>query len=307
MGLAMASNLQNYLVSISGLPLAYNNRTMSRGEPLAQLGAKPYSSVTDLVANCDLIFISLSDDAAVTQTITSLLTQRPNLSDKTIIDTSTVHPNTTAQLTTALTAAHAHFIAAPVFGATPVAEAGQLLFALAGPTEGITLAKPYIEACLARAVINVSATPRDATLLKTTGNFITAALAETVAEAHVFAEKAGLNAQVLEQLIVRNYGAYAGSISEKLTQGVYAPPKGERARSDIGLAVKDVGHGVESAREVGCRLEVAEVTLRRLEKAREWGAREGRALDSSAVYGVLRQEVGLGFEREDVLQRRTDA
>jgi len=51
-------------------------------------------------------------------------------------------------------------------------------------------------------------------------------MAETIAEAHVFAEKAGLSTEILDTLIEENYGAYAHSISEKLTTGVYAPSQG---------------------------------------------------------------------------------
>lgn len=59
MGLAMAINLQKYLTSINAPALAYHNRTMSRGEPLAQLGGTPYESAGELVDNADMIFISV--------------------------------------------------------------------------------------------------------------------------------------------------------------------------------------------------------------------------------------------------------
>ena len=137
-------------------------------------------------------------------------------------------------------------------------------------------------------------------MLKTTGNFITAAMAETISEAHVFAEKAGLSNHVLDELIRENYGPYAHSISDKLITGVYAPPKGERPRSDLTLAIKDVGHGIESAKEVGARLKVAEMTMEHLVAARKWAEKEDRSLDSSAVYGMVRQEAGLDFRTDTV-------
>ena len=132
---------------------------------------------------------------------------------------------------------------------------------------------------------------------------MTAALAETISEAHVFAEKAGLETSVLDSLIEQNYGTYAHSISRKLIEGVYLPPKGEKARSDLNLAIKDVGHGIASAKDVGARLEVAELTMEHLERSREWSTREGRALDSSAVYGTLRENSGISFETEHVKDR----
>lgn len=241
------------------------------------------------------------------KTILALATDTTSISllqNKLIIDTSTIAPSTTRHINHLLTDANVSFIAAPVFGATPVAVQGQLLFALAGPSASIASVKPYISACLARSTIAVGTDPSQATLLKTTGNFITAALAETISEAHVLAEKSGLPPAVLNDMIHQNYGAYAGSISEKLVTGVYCPPRGERPRSDVKLAVKDVSHGLDAAREVGMDLDVADVTFGRLGRAVDWGTRQGRELDSSAVYGVVRLDAGLDFENAAVRERR---
>ncbi len=175
--------------------------------------------------------------------------------------------------------------------------------AIAGPTPAINIVQPYLESCLARSVIVVGQDPIQATLLKTTGNFITAALAETVSEAHVFGEKSGLPPGVLDDLIKQNYGEYAHSISQKLVTGVYMPPRGERPRSDLTLAIKDVRHGIDYAKEVGMTLDVAEVTMGHLFQAKGWGEQQGRALDSSAVYGVVRTESGLEFETDEVRKR----
>ena len=175
--------------------------------------------------------------------------------------------------------------------------------AIAGPSAAITTVKPYLESCLARSVIVVGQDPIQATLLKTTGNFITAALAEIISEAHVFAEKSNLPPTILDDLIAQNYGEYAHSISLKLINGVYLPPRGERPRSGLTLAIKDVRHGIEAAKEVGMTLDVAEVTMGHLFQAKRWGEQQGRALDSSAVYGVVRMEGGLEFETGGVRRR----
>jgi len=76
---------------------------------------------------------------------------------------------------------------------------------------------------------------------------------------------------------------------------------GERARSDLNLAVKDVKHGIDCAEAVGARLKVAEITLGHLIAAKKIA--EARPLDSSAVYGVIRQEAGLDFDTQFIKQR----
>jgi 3-hydroxyisobutyrate dehydrogenase-like beta-hydroxyacid dehydrogenase len=59
MGLAMANNIQKHLKQESLSSLRYWNRTLSRGDPLKELGGVPCQSVEDLVQSCDMIFISV--------------------------------------------------------------------------------------------------------------------------------------------------------------------------------------------------------------------------------------------------------
>jgi 3-hydroxyisobutyrate dehydrogenase-like beta-hydroxyacid dehydrogenase len=237
----------------------------------------------------------LSDDLAVKNVIAGIVSTNL-VKGKIVVDTSTISPKTSAEMTKELAWAGAAYVSAPAFGATPVAVEGRLLFAIAGQSDAILAVKPIIEACLARSIIVVGEEPAQATLLKTTGNFITAAMAETISEAHVLAEKSGLSNDVLDELIRENYGTYAHSISRKLVEGVYCPPRGERPRSDLVLAIKDVSHGIDAAAEAGTRLKLAEVTMEHLVQAKKWADGQQRALDSSSVYGVARMDAGLDFE-----------
>lgn len=58
---------------------------------------------------------------------------------------------------------------APVFGATPAAESGTVLMAMAGPSQAIDRTAPFGKGVLAREVMIVSDQPEKATLLKTLG------------------------------------------------------------------------------------------------------------------------------------------
>lgn len=129
---------------------------------------------------------------------------------------------------------------------------------------------------------------------------------ELVAEAHVFAEKTGLGNGAMESLIEHQYGSLALSMSRRLTTGAYMPHRDERPWSDLNLALKDVGHGIRCAEEAGTRLEVGEVALKHLEEAKRFADEEGRALDSSSMFGVLRREAGLDFET-DLIKKRDGA
>lgn len=85
-----------------------------------------------------------------------------------IIDTTTVHPDTTAALEKTLTSHGALFAAMPVFGPAPVAAAGQLIAGFAGPGAVLDVISPYLKGVIAREVMVVGDKPEMAVLLKTT-------------------------------------------------------------------------------------------------------------------------------------------
>ncbi|KAI0522144.1 NAD binding domain of 6-phosphogluconate dehydrogenase-domain-containing protein [Xylaria bambusicola] len=304
MGNAMAKNIHTYLQSRRGTSLCFYNRTPSRGDALEALGGERCASVPELAARSDVIFISASDDAAVQSIVEQIISCGSELATKIIVDTTTIHPNTTRQITESLAAQGAQFAATPVFGATPVAEQGRLLVAFAGPESVYQTIAPFLKGVIAREVLQVGKEPEKATLLKTTGNFMMAGLMEIIAEAHVFAEKTGLGADVLERLLELNFGTVAHSDSVRMTTGVYMPGKGEAPWSDLNLALKDVGHGVDSAKQVGVSLKVGNTVLEHLKRAKAYSDENGqRPLDSSSLYGVVRQDSGLDFRTEYVKKR----
>ncbi|KAH7014941.1 NAD binding domain of 6-phosphogluconate dehydrogenase-domain-containing protein [Ilyonectria destructans] len=303
MGLPMATNLQRHLSKIGGRDLQFYNRTMSRGEPLQGLGGVPATSIKSMVANTDIIFMSLSDDSALKSTLDAVVEAGDALSGKIVVDTSTVHPDSSANAQARLAEKGAKFIASPVFGASPVAAEGKLLWIVAGPDDSVEAISPFLVGVMGRGVIRVGEDVRQSSMMKTAGNFITAGMMELVAEAHVLAEKTGLGSQNLEALIEQQYGPLALSMSKRLTTGAYMPARGDRPWSDLNLALKDVGHGITCADQAGLKLEVAEVALKHLKEASEFSEAEGRPLDSSSMYGVLRTQAGLPFETDFVKER----
>ncbi|KAI0149617.1 hypothetical protein GGR57DRAFT_226989 [Xylariaceae sp. FL1272] len=304
MGAAMAKNIHGHLTANSDVPLRFFNRTASRGDTLEALGGKRYGSVAEVTAESDVIFISASDDGAVESITSQILGSGNSLSGKIVVDTTTSQPNTTKAISGKIQAQGALFAAAPVFGATPVAEQGKLLVAFAGPSSAYDVVAPFLKGVIAREVLRVGEDAEKATLLKTTGNFMMAGLMEIIAEAHVFAEKTGLQSDVLEKLMELVFGTVAHSDSIRMTTGVYMPGVGESTWSDLNLALKDVGHGVDTARQAGVSLKAANTALEHLKRAKVYSDENGqRPLDSSSLYGIVRQDSGLDF-RTDYVKRR---
>lgn len=264
--------------------------------------------------------MSLSDDSALESTLDAIIdpSSENQFTGKIVADTSTVHPDSSAKAQARLAEKGAKFIASPVFGASPVAAKGKLLWIVAGPDDAVQAISPYLEGVMGRGVIRVGEDVRQSSMMKTAGyvfpmrlkydadinsNFITAGMMEIVAEAHVLAEKSGLGSKNLEALIEQQYGPLALSMSQRLTTGAYMPARGDRPWSDLNLALKDVGHGIACAEQSGTRLEVAEVAIKHLKEASRFSEAEERPLDSSSMYGILRKEAGLSFETDLVKER----
>lgn len=134
-------------------------------------------------------------------------------------------------------------------------------------------------------------------------NFVTAGMMELVAEAQVFAEKSGLGSEAMEDLLGQQFGPLAQGMSKRLTTGAYLPPRDERPWSDLSLAMKDVGHGLSCAEQAGVRLHIADIAAGHLKEAKKISDIQGRAFDSSSLYGVVRTEAGLDFETDLVKKR----
>ncbi|KAI6082083.1 NAD binding domain of 6-phosphogluconate dehydrogenase-domain-containing protein [Hypoxylon rubiginosum] len=304
MGNAMAKNIHKHLISRGQQPLRFFNRTASRGDALESLGGTRCQSVAAVASESDVIFISASDDKAVESIIEQILSLGDSVAGKIVVDTTTIHPNTTKALALKLKDKGAEFAAIPVFGATPTAEEGKLIVAFAGLTAVYEKVSPFLKGVIAREVLVVGEEPEKATLLKAAGNFLMAGLMELIAEGHVFAEKTGLGSPTLEKLLELVFGTVAHSDSIRMTTGVYVPGKNEAPWSDLDLGLKDVGHGIDCAKQVDVELKVANAALENLNKAKKWSDENGgRKLDSSSLYGVVRQDAGLDF-RTDLVKKR---
>ncbi|GKZ25842.1 hypothetical protein AbraIFM66951_002843 [Aspergillus brasiliensis] len=304
MGLAMASNLQKYLLAEGQSPLRFWNRTASKGDALKSLGGIQCDSIAAVVRDSVIIFISTSNDEAA-QAIIAQIISAGNLADKVIVDTTTVHPKTSAAISAELSHRNAFFVSAPVFGSAPMAAERMILAVVAGPHCAIECISPYVKDVIARDMLQVAEQPEKASLLKIIGNFLVSGFTEMIGEAHVFAEKSEVGCGVLEKLLEVQFGRLPFMISQRLTKGIYMPPKGTSPWSNLDLALKDVGHAMDCAASSGTNLRIGEIALDHLRRAKAYSEEQARDLDSAASYGILRRDAGLDFENEAIKRRDT--
>ncbi|PYI06855.1 NAD(P)-binding protein [Aspergillus sclerotiicarbonarius CBS 121057] len=295
MGLAMATNLQKHLVRKTAPSLIYSNRTMARGDALKALGGTPETSFSKLVAQCGVIFTMVSNDSVLQQLVSSAIESGHSLKDKIFVDCSTVHPETVGATVAKLKEKEADFLAAPVFGGNPIAVDGKLVFAIGGSRKAAEVVKPLIQDVMGRKVIDCGDDATRSSLLKIAGNIVTVNMMEAVGEAQVFAERTGLGTGPMEALIGEAFGPVAGGYSKRLTTGAYAPPLDSRPGFGVSLAIKDAKHAFAMAKDHDVELPGLQISLDNMEAARDYA---GECLDSSSMYGVLRQKAGLQFWNE---------
>ncbi|PKY12278.1 6-phosphogluconate dehydrogenase [Acidithiobacillus marinus] len=229
MGSGMAARLQ-----ASGQPLTVFNRSPEKMQGLIDLGAKAAQSLGDF-ADADVIFTMLADDHAVNALVMGedgLLAQmRPGAVH---VSCSTISVALSAQLTEAHTRAGQEYVAAPVFGRPDAAAAGKLYLAVAGKPATIERLQPLF-AHMGQHSFVVAEMPEKANLVKLSGNFLIAAVIESLGEAMALVEKGGVDRHAYLELLTSSlfnvplYKNYGGLIADrKFTPPGFAAPLGQK-------------------------------------------------------------------------------
>ena len=235
MGSGMAANLLK-----AGHTLTVYNRTPARAEALVAQGATLAKTASE-AARSEVVITMLADDAAVESVVFGVEGVLAGLKTGSIhISMSTISVALAEQLASAHQAAGQRFVAAPVFGRPEAASAGKLFIVAGGEPKTVQFCQPLFEVLGQRTFI-IADEPPKANLVKLSGNFLIAAVIETLGEAFALVGKAGIDrARYLDILTNTLFGApvyktYGGIIAEER----YAPP-GYRARlgfKDIHLAL----------------------------------------------------------------------
>lgn len=276
-------------------PLLLFNRTTQRATDLnakiAPGKSEVASSLEAAASQADVIFICLANDKAVTETVDAL--SGTDIKGKVVVDCSTIHPDTTDAVAETLTSRGAEFVACPVFGAPPMADAGSLVPVPAGPRGAVDRVRPFLEGVTSRAVIDMSDEPyRKASTLKLVGNTFILNMVEQIAEGHVLAEKSGLGTKYSHQFIELLLPGIYPPYSQRMLGGDYY--KREEPLFHADLARKDAGHVLKIAKESGAKMSNVETADRHLEMVQK---HTGKG-DVAGIYGAVRQDAGLKFEND---------
>ncbi|MBG6186112.1 NAD(P)-dependent oxidoreductase [Flavobacterium sp. CAN_S2] len=212
MGNPMVMNLLK-----AGFEVSVFNRTKDKEAPLLAAGAKSASSLQELMKTCDVVLTMLSNDAAVKEVFEGPmgLLSKTN-SGKTIINMSTVAPETSRYLKTICNQHNVHFIDAPVSGSVKPAQDGTLVILVGASNEDYELAKPIFDV-LGKIAIHVGESGV-ASSAKLAINYLLGLNLQGIAETVLFAEKNGVSKE--DMLNIINQGACGNGITNIKTSSI---------------------------------------------------------------------------------------
>lgn len=275
--------------------LLYNRstqKTVDFSRTLPEGKTKVVESIEDGVSKADVILSCIANDEAVQELYATML--KVDIKGKLFIESSTIHPETTEAIAKDVIAAGAEFVAAPVFGAPAMADAGQLIGVLAGPKASVDKARRWFKGVTAKAEIDLSDKPYSKALqLKVLGNTFILNMVEQLSEAHVVAQKSGLGTDAIHQFVEIMFPGPYAAYSTRMLSGDYY--KREEPLFAVDLARKDARHAKSLAEAAGARLRNVETGDAHLAQVKEHAGAKG---DISGIYGAVRKEAGLKFEND---------
>ncbi|MFG0215779.1 NAD(P)-dependent oxidoreductase [Brevibacillus porteri] len=195
MGIPMASNLL-----AAGYDVRVWNRTPGKAAPLVALGAKEAATLSELVAQSDVLFTMVSDDDAVKAIYTGSdgLLSLP-VQGKLVVDMSTISPDTSRFLAEQANQAGLRFLDAPVSGSVGPAKEGKLVIMVGGEQSDYEVAKPMLDK-LGKAAFYLG--PNGAgTSAKLAINLLLGITVQGVSETLLFARSLGIGTEQMLDII----------------------------------------------------------------------------------------------------------
>lgn len=285
MGTAMVQRLL-----AAGITVHVWNRTSGRAEDLIAGGAHEVSAITDL-AGCDVVFSMVADDSALDAVgdLTSGLFSGPD-APAVWVDCSTVSVDASERAAKSAAERGTDFVAAPVSGNPGVVQAGNLVFAVSGASAAKKRIAPLV-AAMGRGAHDVG-TGHEARIVKLCTNLLIAVIAETLSEATLLGETAGVRRSSLLEFI--NDSAVGSPFTRYKSQALieldFAPTfSPELQRKDVRLAL-------DLAERAGLRMPVAQSTEQAFTELIDSGLGEGK--DFIALILKLADDAGIVLTKE---------
>lgn len=244
MGAPIARNLVK-----AGHQVTVWNRSPAKAAAIE--GAQAAAGVAEAVKYAELALTMVADDTALTAIVDGgLLDSLPN--DALHVSASTI----SVALSDKLAAQHEErgqrYVAAPVFGRPPAAEAAKLFVVAAGDAAAIDAAQPAFDA-IGQRTFRVGDKPSQANVVKLCGNYLIVSSVQALGEATALARASGVEASALIELLTETI---FGGVVHKGYGAAIASGQVQGGGFGLNLALKDVRLALDAARAVAVPMPV---------------------------------------------------
>ncbi|MHB8302543.1 MAG: NAD(P)-dependent oxidoreductase [Acidobacteriaceae bacterium] len=230
------------------------NRTPRPLDELGIAAAQAATSVAAAVADCEVVFTMLADDAA-TEAVAfgddGLIAHLPGQAIH--IALGTIGVALSRCLMQQHASANRRYFAAPIFGRPNVAAQGKLWIVAAGDSATLEQVRPLLDG-LGRGLTIVGEEPWQAHAFKLAGNMLIASMVQALSEAFVFASANDLDPELF--LATINEALFQSPMYANYGKVMLHPP--EEPGATVSLGAKDTRLLREAAAAAGVRLGLAE-------------------------------------------------
>jgi hypothetical protein len=264
-----------------------------RREPvqrLVQLGAKAASSPKEVADLCETVFLSLPTPPILKAVALGPDGAMQGTRMKRFVDLSTTGPTVSIALGTELAAKNIVHLDSPVSGGVGGAEKGTLAVMVSGPKADYEAIKPALE--IIGKVFFVGDKPGLGQTMKLCNNMMSAAAMAITAEAVVMGVKAGLDPEVMVQVINAGSGANT-AIRDKVPRSVL--PRTFDYGFTNALMYKDVKLCMEEAEAIGAQMFVGAAVRSMWELT---NSQMGGDKDLTSIFQVVEKWAGVEVKKK---------
>ena len=262
------------------------NRSVGKAKALIEAGAKPAAHPREVAASSSIIFMCVTDAAAVEDVVfgTEGFASVPG-ADKLVVDFSSIHPDKARAVAARLNDANGmKWIDAPVSGGTKGAEEGTLAVMAGGDAADIERVRPYV-LTMARRLTHMGPTGAGQ-MTKLCNQVIVGCAMAVLAEATRLAVNSGIDAGRLPEALA---GGFADSIPlqlfvPRMVQGIHSPPLGH-----IATMLKDLDTVAEVAHDTSTPVPMASLAAQLFRLAK---AARGADVDALEIYKISAPQRG---------------
>lgn len=281
MGEPMARN-----VLAAGYPLTVHDLDTGKVATLVEAGADGAADAASVAERSDIVITSLPGAEAVEAVVTGPRgVLEAAVAGTALVDTSTNYPPMSKRLASLALAQGVSMIDAPVSGGSEGAREGTLSIMCGGPSETFERCRPVLEAMGSRVTL-MSETVGDGGYAKLANQIMVSIHLASVAEALVFASKAGLD-------VAKLVGALEAGWANSTVLNVKAPQILARDWTPVGTVAiqhKDLSYVTKSMADLGIELPLSPMIEAMYAKLIERG--DGQ-LDQMALIQLFEEMAGV--------------